>query len=331
MLHVALLGTAHIHTQDFAKLLASRDDVAVKWVWDTQVQRREHCAQQLGATPTDDAYEAMHDPDVAALIICSETNLHQELIAATLETGKPLFTEKPLALTAQVARDLAKEIERSVVLFHIGFFFRAQPVYQTLRRAIEAGHFGTVVHLHAQFAHQGALEGWFDTEYRWMTDPKQASSGAFADLGLHLIDLLLWLGGDVEAGIAQTCRPTGRYDGFDEYGSGMLRFANGATGSVTAGWLEPTTASSFSLVGTRGKAVVAENHLTVTGDAATEFAWQGLEVTLAAQDNLATFLDLVMQGSRTVISPAEAFRAVAVMEALQRSVETGRWEAPLHW
>ena len=331
MLHVALLGTAHIHTQDFAELLSSRKDVAVKWVWDAQVQRRVHYAQQLGATPTDDVYEAMHDPDVDALIICSGTNLHQELIAAALKTGKPLFTEKPLALTAQAARDLAKEIERSGVLFHTGFFFRAQPAYQTLRRAIKVGHFGTVVHLHAQFAHQGALEGWFDTEYRWMTDLEKAGPGAFADLGLHLVDLLLWLGGDVEAGIAQTRRPTGRYGTFDEYGSGMLRFDNGATGSVTAGWLEPTTASSFSLVGTRGKAVVAENRLMVTGDAATEFSWQGIEVALAAQDSLATFLDLVAQGSQFLISPAEAFRAIAVMEALYRSVETGRWEAPLHW
>src|SRR5580692_11097499 len=78
---LAFVGCAHIHTPGFIKLLVGdRPDVRVKLVWDHLAVRAEKRAAELGATVASSLEQVWSDPEVAAVVICSETNRHRELV-----------------------------------------------------------------------------------------------------------------------------------------------------------------------------------------------------------------------------------------------------------
>jgi predicted dehydrogenase len=174
------------------------------------------------------------------------------LVLAAATAGKALFVEKPLGLGAGDAGRMADAIERAGVLFQTGFFMRGQPINRFLREQIAAGSFGQLTRLRITNCHSGAINGLFDGEWRWMADPRIAGVGGFGDLGVHALDLLLWfLDGQatLERGTARIGAATGRYADCDEYGEGLIAFSGGLTGSIAAGWADPSSRVSIEIAG----------------------------------------------------------------------------------
>src|ERR687894_18298 len=91
---VALVGGAHIHTPNFVKRLQARDDVKVAAVWDHDAGRARRYADTFGVEPSD--LDAIWGNDeIAAAIVCAETERHEDLVLAATAARKHLFVEKP--------------------------------------------------------------------------------------------------------------------------------------------------------------------------------------------------------------------------------------------
>ncbi len=250
---------------------------------------------------------------------------------AAAAAGKHLFVEKPLGLGAQDAYHMAAAIEKAGVLFQTGYFMRGSPVYRFIKAQIEAGAFGKVTRIRMSNCHSGSLGGWFDTEWRWMTDPVQAGVGAFGDLGTHALDIMLWLMGGVERVTAEIGVATGRYGDCDEYGEGLLKFIGGAAGSLAAGWVDLDNPVTLVLSGTQGHAHVVNNQLffhsqNVPG-ADGKQPWTDLPEAWSHAFDL--FLDAVAgkEGVPLVGAREAAYRS-AVMEALYSAARTQSWVVP---
>jgi 1,5-anhydro-D-fructose reductase (1,5-anhydro-D-mannitol-forming) len=254
MASIGFVGCGHIHTPGFIKRLNEQSEVKVKSVWDHDAERAGMRAKELNAQTVSDVSAIWSDPDISAVVICSETNLHEDLVLAAAAAKKHMFVEKPLGMGASDAGKMADAIEKSGVIFQTGYFMRGDPVHQFLREQIKNGAFGKITRIRHINCHSGSLGGWFDTEWRWMADPKIAGVGAFGDLGTHSLDILLWLMGDVQRVTADIDVATGRYDDCDEYGEGLLKFANGAAGSLAAGWVDVVQPVSLTISGTEGHA-----------------------------------------------------------------------------
>src|SRR5258705_8896013 len=84
---LAFVGVAHIHTPEYIRLAKSRPDVKVKSVWDHDAARAQKRAQELEAQVVHDVKEIWSDPAITAVIICSETNRHHELVLAGAKAG----------------------------------------------------------------------------------------------------------------------------------------------------------------------------------------------------------------------------------------------------
>lgn len=251
--NIALAGRAHIHTPGFIKRLRARADVRVTSVWDHDADRRDKRAAELGAQPIGSLDELWSDTATTAVIVCAETNLHIQLVMPAAEARKHLFVEKPLGFAASDARAMADAITRAGVLFSTGYFQRGEPINQFLRTQVEAGAFGTITRARKSNCHAGSLGGWFDTEWRWMTDMAQAGVGAFGDLGTHALDILMWWLGDVTTATAALGVATARYGAAcDEFGEGTLRFNNGAIGTIAAGWVDVADPVKTIISGTGG-------------------------------------------------------------------------------
>ena len=219
---MALVGGAHIHTPGFIDLVKKRNDVTVKSVWDHDAARAEKRGKELNARVVSDPGQVWSDPEIQAVAIYSETNRHHELVLAAAKAGQHMFVEKPLGITAKESLAMAQAIDRANLLFTTGYFMRTDPKHLFLKEQIARGHFGKITRARGSNCHNGALEGWFDGEWRWMADPKIAGIGGFGDLGTHKLDILMWLLGDVDSATADVRIVTGRYPGCDECGEGLL-------------------------------------------------------------------------------------------------------------
>jgi len=330
MITVALVGCGHIHTPGFVKRLADRSDVAVKAVWDHDAARAEEHAATLAATAVATPNHTWRDEEVMAAIICSETNLHEELVLAGTAAGKHLFVEKPLGLAAADAHKMAAAINEAGILFQTGYFQRGYATNQFLYQQIRQGHFGQITRLRLSNCHSGALGDWFTPKWLWMTDPAVAGVGAFGDLGTHALDLLLWfMDEELERVTAVLRSAIARYGrDCDEYGEGMLQFSNGTIATLAAGWVDVADPVTVQISGTEGHAVVIKGDLYFQSEhvagADGQTAWTDLPPAWPHAFEL--FLDAVVgKPDVSLVTAAEAARRNVIMEALYQAAQAGQW------
>jgi predicted dehydrogenase len=327
----ALVGCAHIHTPGFIKRLKDRADVQVRLVWDHDRERAQKCAAELEARVASDLDSIWSDSQIESVVICSETDRHESLVLPAVAAGKHLFVERPLGLGAADAYRMANAIDEAGVLFQTGYFMRGNPIHMFIRDQIHNGSFGKITRVRHTNCHSGALKGWFDTEWRWMTDLNQAGVGAFGDLGTHSLDILLWWLGDVTQVTALIDPVTGRYGDCDETGEGLMRFANGVIGSLAAGWVDVSHPVSVIISGTEGHAHVDSGKLYFKSDhvggADGSQPWTDLPEALPHAFEL-FFNAIAGHDDVPLVRPQEAAARSAVMEAFYEGARQQAWVAP---
>jgi predicted dehydrogenase len=330
MVDVALLGVAHIHTPGFLKTLKKRTDVQVKSVWDPDDARGQAVADDVGARFFGDPRTILQDPQVGGVIVCSETHRHEELVSQITAAKKPLFVEKPLGVGARDAYAMADMIERAGVKFQTGYANRSWGPVHFVRDHLNRGTFGTVTRARYSVCHHGALDGWFDNEWRWMADPAQAGVGAFGDLGTHGLDALVWFFGDVERVCASIHTGTARYPGCDELGEATIVFKSGVVATLAASWDDWSNPMPLMVSGTEAFAAIINDkvYLKRGGDKNSD------GTTPVPDDQIPKgwphafelFLDAVV-GNRDVplVGAREAAYRSAVMEAMYEASRKRTW------
>lgn len=329
---LAFAGCAHIHTPGFVRQLKNMARVRVKFVWDHDGDRAAKNAAELGAAQAQTLEEIWRDKEVVGVVICSETNRHLDLVLGAAAAKKHMFVEKPLGMTADESYRMADAIERAGVHFTTGYFMRCDPKHLFLKEQIARGSFGKITRIAAWNCHNGALDGWFDSQWRWMADPKIAGVGGFGDLGTHSLDLMMWLMGDVESVVADIRVVTGRYGACDETGQAMLKFKAGAAGMLVAGWVDVANPVTLQIAGTEGHALVVNGKLFFRSknvpDADGKEPWQQLPPALPSQ--LEMFIAAIGgKAGLPLVTAREAATRVSVMQAMYDSASSGNWVKPV--
>ena len=331
---IALVGCAHIHTPGFIQNINRRGNIHVKYVWDHDTARAEKSATQLkDATVTTDLEAIWNDPDVTGVVITSETNRHEPLVLAAAAAKKHLFVEKPLAIGAGDGYAMVEAIEKAGVHFTTGYFSRGDSKLLFLKEQIEAGHFGKITNVRASNCHSGALGGWFDTEWRWMADPKQSGVGGFGDLGTHSLDILLWFFGDVKHATAQIDKGTARYENCDETGEGLMRFESGVIAALAAGWDALSDPATYTISGTEGHAAIINGQLwfqskQVKGADGSQ-PLRRAELPESKPAGLDAFWEALEGKDAALVTAREAAYRSAVMEAMYMGSDETRWVVPV--
>jgi predicted dehydrogenase len=334
-IEVAFVGVAHIHTPEFIGILKQRKgDVTCKYVWDHDAARAQKRAKELNATVVDDLEKIWSDPHIKAVIICSETKLHKDLILAAAKAHKQVYAEKPLGIGSADSYKMAKALDDAGLMFTTGYFMRDDPKIIFLKEQCDKGNFGTITRIRGVNVHSGALEGWFNTEWRWMADPSQSGVGGYGDLGTHSLDLLLWLMNQpVDRVTATVSNGTARYPNCDEFGEGILLFHNGTIGTLAAGWDDVSNPVTLEICGTEGHATIMNDKLyfkssKVRGSDDRK-QWTKLPEKLTRP--LERFLDSLENGAKdaSLCTADEAAYRSAVMEALYHGTKDHSWTEPV--
>lgn len=170
-------------------------------------------------------------------------SLHAEPSIAAAEAGKHIYCEKPLARTADEAKNMLDAVRKAGVKHMVSFNYRFIPAIRQAYELIQDGALGEIYHFRARY-----LQNWglphFETPHTWRFDDEAAGSGALGDLGAHIIDLARFLVGEIDRLSASTRtfteeRPLPDGSGSGEVGvddafAANVEFDNGAIGTLEA-------------------------------------------------------------------------------------------------
>ena len=181
MIDVALFGAGRIgsiHAGNLAKEAGAR----LKYVVDPNAKAGKALADRHGARASTVA-EVFEDGSVKAVLICSSTDTHADLIQAAAAAGKQIFCEKPVDLDLARARICADDVKRAGVACLIGFQRRYDPTFSALKARIVKGEIGTPEMLVVTSRDPGAPPIPYI----------RSSGGIFKDMLIHDFDIFRWI------------------------------------------------------------------------------------------------------------------------------------------
>lgn len=181
--------------------------------------------QAQGFPLVDSLDKALADPKVDAIILATPHTAHAEQIIACAQAGKPVFTEKPFTLTTTSAQAALRACAQAKITLGVGYNWRFQPALQEMKRAIDSGRLGTLLHIEGNF--NGPSVYRVSREH-WRQNPEEGPAGGMTGRGVHVVDAMLYLAGRIATVHAQSSRRALDY-GTDDTTSMLFKFTSGAT------------------------------------------------------------------------------------------------------
>ena len=194
-------------------------------------------ARRYGVEETASDWRAVVEhPEVDIVDVCTPPGTHAEIVAAAAGAGKAVICEKPLAVDLADAERAVAAVEQAGVPNAIGFNYRRLPALSLMARMVQEGRVGTPLLFRATFLSDEFLDP--DIAFDWRFE-RALGGTTISDLGAHLIDLALWLVGDIVEVSAQSATfATERDDAgtrraveVDDASSALAAFASGARGT----------------------------------------------------------------------------------------------------
>lgn len=215
--------------QHIARRLTDHTDIVVLGVAEPDVTRQGDIAA-AGLEWFHSLDVALMREDVDAVILTTPNLLHEEQVVLCAQSGKHVFCEKPLGLTAASARRSVAACKKAGVQLGIGHERRFESAMLTLKSAIERSELGTIMHAEAAFSHDKLIHV---PKGDWRTSASTAPAAGMTAMGIHLTDLLISFFGRVETVQAMTSDRSLGWETGDVV-TVQLGFEAGMTASLSA-------------------------------------------------------------------------------------------------
>jgi len=230
---VGFLGTGWIGRHRMEAALATGAIEAVA-LCDPSPECAVEAAKLAPAAKVLPSFEALLDEDLDGLVIATPSALHAEQSIAALNRGMAVFCQKPLgrnAIEAQAVVDAARAADR---LLSVDFSYRYTAAAQAMAKLVRAGDLGKI------FAADLVFHNAYGPDKPWFYDRAQSGGGCVMDLGVHLVDLLLWLLDfpdvtQVTSSLLAGGAPAAR-DAVEDYAVAQLTLANGLVARLACSW-----------------------------------------------------------------------------------------------
>jgi predicted dehydrogenase len=337
---IAMLGTGLIGDFYTMTLHGKRSRDRVDLVYSRSTERGDAFRERWGVPRATTSIEAaVTDPDVDTVVVALPNHMHLDAITAAAEAGKAVLCTKPLARTADEARQILGVVERTGIF--AGYLEDLVYTPKTLKalESVRAGAVGDVLWVRSRETHPGPHSAWF-----W--DADQAGGGAIIDLGCHCIEIIRSFVGKGNRPVEVMCWADTLVHPItaEDNAIALIRFESGAIGQFEVSW---TFRGGMDLrdevAGTEG--TIWLNHFLRTGfemftsgagagyvaeKAETESGWLfpvGDEVAeLGYVDMFTDMFEAIEAGREPVETFYDGYVVNAVMDAALRSARTRAWE-----
>ena len=233
MLKLGFLGTGHIGRNRMQAMLATREAVAAA-ICDPNPEMTQQAKALAPLALEVDSLEAMLALDLDAVVIATPSALHAGQCIHAFNHGLPVFCQKPLGRNAAEVQAVLDAAWRADRLLGVDLSYRHTAAMQAIRERVRRGDLGQV------FAADLIFHNAYGPGAGWFWDPKLSGGGCLIDLGVHLVDLALWLFDFPEVSNAHAIllregRPV-RPDEVEDYAVGELKLGNGVTVRTACSW-----------------------------------------------------------------------------------------------
>jgi predicted dehydrogenase len=170
--------------------------------------------------------------------VATPNHTHYEIAKAAIDAGFNVMCDKPMTFDLSQAESLAEAVDKSGVVFAVTHNYTGHPLVRQAREMILGGELGEINALRSNY-----IQGWLRTRLEtsdqkqasWRTDPKRSgAAGCFGDIATHAYNLARYMTGLLPDQISCHLKTFEKGRQLDDYGTAVIRFQNGALGTVTA-------------------------------------------------------------------------------------------------
>jgi len=233
MIRLGFLGTGWIGRNRMEAMLATGEvqAVAICDASDEMAQQAQALAPEAKLVRS---FEEMLQLPLDGVVVATPSALHAEQCIQAFEARIAVFCQKPLGRTAAEVEAVLGAARRADRPLGVDLSYRQTAAMQAIRERIHNGDLGKV------FAADLTFHNAYGPQSGWFWDPALSGGGCLIDLGVHLVDLALWLFDfpdvtSAHATLLRDGRPA-RSDEVEDYAIGELQLANGVTVRVGCSW-----------------------------------------------------------------------------------------------
>ncbi len=349
-LKIAIIGAGGIATNAHMPSYQEMANVEIVAVCDSNMEKAKAFAAEFGIGQVFENYEEVLEmPGLDAVDICTPNYLHSIIAVKALKKGLHVFCEKPDAISVEEVEKMKAAAEESGKILMVMRNNRYMKVSSFLKKYIEAGKMGDIYAARCGWQRRRGIPG----KGGWFTTKAQSGGGPLIDLGVHMIDLTMWLMGNPTPVAVTGCTYTkfadndvsdsehssfgeknadGTFD-VEDLAIGFIRFDNGACMQIEFSWASNIEEEQrfFELRGTNSGATWSSktNQLGIYTE---EFGKtvdylpnlnSGEEFSIHGA-NLCHFVDVVLNGEEPMFVPQQGVNMIKILEAIYKSAETGK-------
>lgn len=300
-----------------------------------------------------DYRDLLANPDIKAVSIAVPNFLHVPIGLDAIAAGKHVLIEKPLARKVAEGEKLVRAAEEAGLVLGIVFNRRSRSDMQVLKQAIDRGDLGEIYHARAYWNRSAGIPGLGS----WFTSKEGAGGGPLIDLGVHVLDMALWLMDEpvVERASAAAYAKLGpqgighwtgnrfsigteqRFD-VEDFATAFLRTDRGSTLFLETSWAEfsdRTDEFGVSLLGSKGGADLHVKDYATVGTLKLFTYTDGIvsdcvprlpekPASAGHGEVIHHFLDAIIDGVPMVPDGRKGLERTALIDAIYKSAERGR-------
>ena len=345
---IGLIGTGGIanavHLPAYKKL---QDEGKVKIValCDIKSDRLADAERKYGPAKTYANYEELlANPDVDAVDVCTPNFMHLPPVVAALAAGKHVLCEKPIALNSIQGQQMVDAAKKSGKKFQVGLNMRFGAGPQAIKRLADNGKFGDIYYARAQALRRRGVPMW-----GVFTEKDKQGGGPLIDIGVHILDMTLWLMGHPKpvavSGTAVTKfgHRSGHVNLFgkpwdpnnftvEDFAAGYVKFENGASLVLESSFVLNNDKERFetSLFGTEGGVLLDlqndANTRIYTEEAGALYDSQPVFLPSVAthETEIRAYVQAIINDTPVPVPGEQAQMASRLLDALYESSDTGK-------
>ncbi|MGC0273929.1 Gfo/Idh/MocA family protein [Pseudactinotalea sp. Z1739] len=332
-LTIGVIGLGIIGRQHVERFTAADTPVRLAGVYDTNEALVQQFARTHDVPGVSSVEELLALEDMDAVVIAVPSGLHRDLTITALQAGKHVLLEKPIDISVAASDEILQAARASGTVLSVVSQRRFAPANQYIKQLIDDGGLGRIT--------SAAIEVplWRTQEYYdsagWRGTWAMDGGGALMNQGVHLVDLALWLLGDVEEVYAHTGLLAHERIEVEDTVTITARLKSGAFMT----FLATTAAHSppqirVNIMGDRGSIVTVKEEIThyetVDGAQKPDLEVLPLEESELSETEhlqhrqLLDFVQAVRNDATALVTPEQARNAVAFIEAVYESGRTGQ-------
>lgn len=299
-------------------------------------QVRREC--RIPSAYTDEA-EMIARENLDVVAVATPNYLHKIHTITALEAGCHVFCEKPMAMNTAEAEEMLAASIRTGKRLGIDFRFRFAPQSVAMKQLVDSGRLGSIYYGRTEWLRRKRLPGFGG----WFGKKAQSGGGALIDLGVHRLDLALWLMGYPEPEwvmgmtdrriAAKLAEAEGKSFDVEDFACGFVRFKNGAALQVDASWtghIRQLNQISTRVLGSDGGLCqynIGDDY-NFEVEYYTDIAGMHMDEKLhppvpECHDACYTFIDCLVRDIPFTVNPREGVMVMKLLDALYRSAATG--------